>query len=228
MKIKDVVIDFETLGNGSNAAVVDLALLAFDPDPTVMETFEELIARGKRIKFDIQSQKGKRLIDIPTTTWWQKQGPEAKAGLKPSVDDVDTLTGIKQAVAYCKENDVDQYNSLMWCRGQSFDFPIFVDLLRDVERDKGVPETEISTYNTEPVAFWNQRDLRTAIEALSLTRKLCTTPLPRGTLNGFVAHNSVHDCAKDILMLKYAQRYALGLEDCPSLDDCDPLSLPTR
>lgn len=228
MKIKDVVIDFETLGNGSNAAVVDLALLAFDPDPTVMETFEELIARGKRIKFDIQSQKGKRLIDIPTTTWWKKQGPEAKAGLKPSAEDVDTLTGIKQAVAYCKENDVDQYNSLMWCRGQSFDFPIFVDLLRDVERDKGIHETEISTYNTEPVAFWNQRDLRTAIEALSLTRKLCTTPLPRGTLNGFVAHNSVHDCAKDILMLKYAQRYALGLEDCPSLDDCDPLSLPTR
>lgn len=228
MIIKDVVIDFETLGNTSKGAVIDLALLAFDPNPNVIESFDELINRGKRIKFSLESQRGKRLFDSPTMGWWRKQSAEARAGLKPSVDDVDTLTGIQQALDYCKQNDVDQYNSLMWCRGQSFDFPLFVDLLRDVERAKGIPETEISTYELEPVAFWNQRDLRTAIEALSLTRKLCTTPLPKGTLDGFIAHNSVHDCAKDILMLKYAQRYAMGLEDCPSLEECDPLSRPTR
>lgn len=116
----------------------------------------------------------------------------------------------------------------MWCRGMSFDFPLFVDLIRDLQRNEGIPERELNTYDLEPVVFWNQRDIRTAIEALSLVRKMCETPLPKGTLDGFVAHDSVHDCAKDILMLKYAQRYALGLDEVPFEEDADPLSLPKK
>lgn len=228
MSTIDVVIDFETLGNTSKGAVIDLALIAFDSDPMKLETFDELVARGERIKFDLAYQRGKRLFDNSTMGWWKNQSPEAREGLKPSALDVDTLTGIQQALDYCTRQGVNKYHSLMYCRGQSFDFPLFVDLLREAEKAKGIAEVDISTYNTEPVVFWNQRDLRTAIEAYSLTRKMCTTPLPVGTLKGFIAHNSVHDCAKDILMLKYAQRYALGIDECPGLDNCDPLSLPPQ
>jgi hypothetical protein len=59
-----------------------------------------------------------------------------------------------------------------------------------------------------------------------MTRGLTTTPLHKGVLDGFIAHDSIHDCAKDILMLKYAQRYALGLDEAPVGDEIDPLSLP--
>ncbi|EFW4639975.1 exonuclease, partial [Shigella flexneri] len=31
-----------------------------------------------------------------------------------------------------------------------------------------------------------------------------------------------------VLMMKYALRYAMGLEDAPSEEECDPLSLPTK
>ncbi|AZV01102.1 exonuclease [Escherichia phage vB_EcoM_005] len=139
--MKDIIIDFETFATTQNAAVIDLAVIAYDPNP-------------------------------------------------------------------------------------AFDFPILVDLIRDAYRSEGVPENEIDTSKLEPVKFWNQRDIRTAIEAYSLTRGLSMCPLPNGTLKGFVAHDSIHDCAKDILMLKYAQRYALSLEDVP--ENPDPLSIKNR
>lgn len=224
--MKDIIIDFETLGSTSNAAVIDLAVIAYDPNPEVIETFEELTQRGLRIKFDLASQRGKRLFSKNTLQWWKEQSAEARKNLAPSEIDVTTSIGLGNFLEYCRKNEVDQWKSLMWCRGMSFDFPILVDLIRDAYRSEDVPENEIDTAKLEPVKFWNQRDIRTAIEAYSLTRGLSVCPLPNGTLKGFVAHDSIHDCAKDILMLKYAQRYALSLEEVP--DNPDPLSVKTR
>ncbi|QLF83159.1 exonuclease A [Klebsiella phage KpnM6E1] len=223
---KDFIIDFETFGNVSSSSVIDLALITFDSDPEVLESFDELVKRGHRIKFDLKSQKGHRLFGKSTLEWWKKQSAEARANLASTPDDLSVIAGIKEAQQYLIDSGIHPWDSFGWCRGQSFDFPIFVDCLRDVQRAQGISEEEIDTFKEEPCKFWNQRDIRTAIESLLLTRGLTTTPLPKGTLDGFIAHDSIHDCAKDILMLKYAQRYALGLSEAPSPEDTDPLSLP--
>lgn len=224
--MRDFIIDFETFGNQSSAAVIDLSAICFNPDPTVVETLDELISRGKRWKFDLRSQKGVRVFNTSTMEWWKKQSAEARLNLKPSDSDVTVVEGVKDFLSFLKENDVKEWDSFGWCRGQSFDFPILVDCIAQIQREAGVEEKDVDTFRQEPCKFWNQRDIRTAIEALSLTRGLTTTPLRNGVLKGFIAHDSLHDCAKDILMLKYAQRYALGLEEVPEEDDIDPLSLP--
>lgn len=223
--MNDFLLDFETFGSTSNAAVVDLSGIPFNPDPTQMESFSELVARGKRIKFSLSSQRGNRLFSTGTLEWWKSQSAEARLNLAPSEADLDVVAGIKEFLQYLKDNNVDPWKSLAWCRGMSFDFPILTDLVRGIEREKGIAEKDIDTFALEPVKFWNQRDVRTAIEAYSMVRGQTTTPLPKGVLNGFIAHDSIHDCAKDILMLKYAQRYTLGIEDCPEIEDADPLSL---
>ena len=46
--MKDIIIDFETFATTQNAAVIDLAVIAYDPNPEVVETFEELTQRGLR------------------------------------------------------------------------------------------------------------------------------------------------------------------------------------
>lgn len=224
----DFVIDFETLGARSDAAVIDLAVVLFDPDPNVLPSFEDIVASGRRWKFDFAAQKAgerPRCFDTFTIDWWKKQSPEARANLKPSANDIDPVDGIIEFVNYLR-GKVNPFNSIGYCRGQSFDFPIMVDLLTEARRREGHPDNAISTYDLEPVKFWMQRDIRTRIEALLMTRNLTTTPLPRGVLKGFIPHDSLHDCAKDVLMLKYAERYALGLEEAPTGDDIDPLSLP--
>lgn len=228
MKKFDFVIDFETLGARSDAAVIDLATVLFDPDPMVVPTFEEIVATGKRWKFDFASQKTgerPRCFDTFTIDWWKKQSVEARLNLKPASGDMDPVVAIIEFINYLR-GKVDPFNSIGYCRGQSFDFPIMVDLLTESRRREGNPENAITTYDLEPVKFWQQRDIRTRIEALLMTRGLTTTPLPKGVLKGFIAHDSLHDCAKDVLMLKYAERYALGLEEAPIGDNIDPLSLP--
>lgn len=220
-KIIDVMFDFETFAKGGNAAVIDVAVIPFVSNPEVVETFDDLVQRALHVKFDLKSQKGKREFDKGTIEWWKKQSDEAKAGLAPTDKDVTTEVGIKLIVDFIKNSGVNFWESQGWCRGQSFDWPIMVDLIKT-----HLAGEDGDTFKLEPVAFWNQRDVRTAIEALLLVRDMTTTPLPAGTLSGFIAHNSIHDTAKDILMLKYAKRYALGLEDAPDAENTDPLSLP--
>lgn len=224
----DFIIDFETMGTGEKAAVIDLAVIAFNHDPEVIESFDELVSRGLKIKFDLKSQQGKRLFTKSTIEWWKSQSAEAKKNIAASPEDVTTLDGLVKFQEYLKAEGIDPWKSQAWCRGMSFDFPILVDLIRDVQRGNGVPENMLDTFKEEPVKFWNQRDIRTRVEALLLVRDMTTCPLPKGTLDGFIAHDSIHDCAKDVLMMKYALRYAMGLEEAPAEEDCDPLSLPRK
>lgn len=49
--------------------------------------------------------------------------------------------------------------------------------------------------------YWQVRDVRTAVDLLSgSSRGYCEVSK---SLPGFMAHNPVHDCARDALMLRY-------------------------
>ncbi|MFP9058779.1 3'-5' exoribonuclease domain-containing protein, partial [Enterococcus faecalis] len=120
----------ETMGSGEKAAVIDLAVIAFDPNPEVVETFDELVSRGIKIKFDLKSQKGHRLFTKSTIEWWKNQSPEARKNIAPSDEDVSTIDGIAKFNDYINAHNIDPWKSQGWCRGMSFDFPILVDLIR--------------------------------------------------------------------------------------------------
>lgn len=219
--IKDFIIDCETLGDKPNSMVVDVSVVVFDPDPTKVQSFDELVASGRRFKLNLKSQKDVRLAQKETIDWWKEQSKEARQHLYPSDEDVTIEEATMAVLDYLKKSGVDKWKSQGWCRGQSFDFPLFVDMIAQTFKTN-------YTQNIEPVKFWAQRDIRTAIEAYSLQRGVIMTPLRKGVLDGFVAHNSIHDCVKDIIMLKTAQRYAYGLETMPEPDDTDPQTIKKR
>ena len=219
--MKDFIIDLETLGSLPNTIVVDLSVVVFDPDPTKVQTFEELCAAGKRFKLDLASQKENRSVMKETIVWWKEQSVEARKNLKPSNEDVTVEEAITELYAYFKEMGIDHWKSQGWCRGMSFDFPVLVDMIRQTFKVD-------YTQDIEPIKFWQQRDIRTAIEAYAMLRGTIMTPLRKGVLDGFVAHDSIHDCVKDVIMLKTAQRYALGLEEMPSEEDTDPLTVKKK
>lgn len=220
-KHNDFIIDLETLGNKPNSIVIDLSVLVFDPDPNVMQSIDELKVMGRRFKFNIASQKGVRTSNTSTINWWKEQSAEARANLVPSDSDVLIEEAIPELLKFLKDSGVNQWKSQGWCRGMSFDFPILIDMIRQTY---GTNETD----QYEPVKFWAQRDIRTAIEAYSMVRGMSMTPLRKGALDGFVHHDSIHDCAKDVIMLKTAQRYALGLDEMPLAVDIDPQTMKPR
>ncbi|WNL62911.1 exonuclease [Citrobacter phage Ci1] len=217
----DFIVDFETLGNLPDGALIDCAVVPFVNDPENVPSFQELIAKGKKVKFLLSEQKGLRPFDPSVMKWWKEQEDAAKINLKPSSDDVTLAEGLKQIHEHLREAGVKQTSSQGWARGSAFDFSMYVTWIRNVTNQR-------DTFNDEVIRFWGQRDIRTAIEENLGVRWMTETPLPMGALNGFVAHDSIHDCAKDILMYLYAKRYAFGLEDAPSQEEADPRSLKKK
>lgn len=213
----DFVFDYETLGAAPKGVVIELSYVPFIDDPNNPPTFAELVAKGRKYKFDIRNQPG-RQRDAGTIEWWKKQSVEAKSILRPSPEDTSVKEGHEKFLADLKADGISRWDSMDYCRGPEFDRGILIDVIRQITG-------EIDTYNSMPTMFWNSRDVRTAIENRLLSRGLTNTPLRRGILEGFIKHNSIHDCAKDALMLIYATRYANGMESPPEGDEIDPLSL---
>lgn len=213
----DLYLDFESMGYPPEGAIINLAAIAFLNDPYNPPHFLDLVESAFFVKFDIKAQKGQRVFDAGVIDFWkEKASPEARLQLKPSPDDILVNDGLDKFLDYCKMSGIDQRWSQLWTRGNAFDLPLLVDMIRRRYRTR-------ETFDLEPVRFWNIRDTRTAIESTLLTRGMCSCPLPKGVLDGFIHHNAVHDCAKDIMMLIYAKRYAMGLEELPT--DPDPITV---
>lgn len=217
----DFVVDFETLGNLPDGALIDCAVVPFINDSENVPTFRELVERGKKVKFLLSEQKNMRNFDSSVIKWWKEQEEAAKINLKPSIDDVTLAEGLKQIHQHLIEAGVKQTSSQGWARGTAFDFSMYVTWIRNVYGNR-------DTFDDEIIRFWSQRDIRTAIEENLGVRWMTETPLPMGTLDGFVAHDSIHDCAKDVLMYLYAKRYSYGLEEMPSQEEADPRSLKKK
>jgi hypothetical protein len=209
---KAILFDWETLGNKPTSVVLDLAAVVFNLDGD--DVFEDLIVdpdRTFRAKFDVTEQLSiwKRTTDKSTIAWWKQQGEDAQKVLKPdSRLDVSLEEGMTKFKDFANRHKItNSKETLGYVRGQSFDFPILANVVQSIWPD--------FDYTMFPVAFWNQRDTRTA-----LAHDLCTPmntkcPLPEGIFKEFVAHNSIHDCARDVISLQRAWKYKLGEIEIP-------------
>lgn len=229
--IKDLFFDVECIGEGEKCIVLDISVIAFDPDPTAYldkGAFQRLVESGKQFKISVADQKNyNRTTSQRVIDWWKDQSEEAKVVLRPLATDLTLKQAVDGFLEYAEENGIvkggfkvpEAKKSQLWCRGNSFDLPILKSMIQDV-----YPNDHI--LQKMPISFREERDIRTAIESLLLTRGMTETPLCKGFLNGFIHHNSIHDCAKDILMLQHARLYAMGHLDPPEgLEETDPSSV---
>lgn len=218
-EIIDVIIDYETLGgqdwNRNESSVVELGAVCFPRSALhgKIPEYNELINNGFRAKFNLKNQKGIRRFNKETLDWWRSQSETAQRILKPSIIDVSVEEGHRKFLEYLVSQGVDRHSTI-WCRGNDFDFPI----MHNCFHQSGI--TDLSMFPK----FWKRRDVRTRIEAL-VGDDVTNCPLPLGVLTGFVKHNGIHDCAKDIMMMCYAARYAFDLEQIPAKEDTDPSSI---
>lgn len=216
---KAFIFDTETLGKSPDGIILDISCLVFDLDQVENPpNFMDLVNSGKQWKLNIQNQINiGRRKDPKVIEWWNGKSEEAKKVLKTTGNEILLTNALDEFSSYLYQNGINQKESLGFCRGQSFDFPLLVNALSYKHGS--------DTFNYEPCRFWNQRDVRSVISGLLLDDNRTTTPLRKGILQGFVKHNSLHDIAKDVLMIIYAKRYALGLEEIPLNDEVDPESL---
>lgn len=138
VKVKEnqnIMIDIETMGQGSNAAVVAIGAVSFDNDGIVDRFYE---------KIDLREAAKYGDIDPDTILWWLKQSDEARSELDPKeTKDINT-------VMYMLESYINFYgnNTKIWGNGSDFDNVILSNLFRKLAI---VP----------PWQFWNNRCYRT-------------------------------------------------------------------
>jgi hypothetical protein len=113
--VKDVMIDFETFGNGTDACIVQVGAVYFDPETGQL---------GDEFKFNISDGSigpGAGKIDEGTVRWWLGQSDEARQSiLKPGGSLSDVMRKFNSFLAGAER---------IWSHA-TFDFPILQATLK--------------------------------------------------------------------------------------------------
>ncbi len=172
--LNDVMLDLETVGQGSKAAIVSIGAVLFNP--MTGETGAEFY---QAVNLNSSAHYGD--IDASTIRWWMKQSKEAQAVFNE--DNLMTLkTTLEAFDAWLRDNtnrDPKYGNSTanIWGNGVDFDNVILSNAYKAVGMK-------------QPWAFFNQSDVRTLVE---LGKKLRNID-PKNTLEREgTAHNALDD-----------------------------------
>lgn len=137
--MNDVMIDIETLGNGSRAVIVSIAAVAFD-----IET-GQVDSKAFYQTVDIQSCLDAKLeVNGSTISWWLQQSMPARSVF--SEDNVPLHEALMNLIGFLKKYP----NANVWGNGSRFDLGI----LSDAYRACNLPI---------PWDYRNERDVRTLV-----------------------------------------------------------------
>lgn len=171
--MKNIMLDLETMGTSSTAAIVAIGAVFFEPlTGETGEKFYTVIDLSDSAKFGD--------LDGRTVTWWLSQSDEAREVFK----DKNKVT-LKQALTdfydwvyeHCDRNYRNKPDAIVWGNGASFDNVI----LRNAYAHFPIEA---------PWFFANDRDVRTVVDLGVVMRGV--NPKRTLTLKG-VAHNALDD-----------------------------------
>lgn len=134
-----VMLDLETLGTGSNSAIISIGACRFNPDTqTIGSTFHAVISRADCLALGCTE-------DDSTLEWWGKQSMEARLASfdHPSPTDAKVVL-----LAFYDWMGGANSKTCLWGNGSDFDNAMLAELYRKA----GIPA---------PWKFWNNRCYRT-------------------------------------------------------------------
>lgn len=120
-----IMLDLETMGNTSNAAITAIGAVKFDHEK-ILDRFEVLV--------DLQSCLDAGMeVTASTVLWWLQQSEEARAQFKEEADSI-TLALAKFSAWVGHEEDIE-----IWGNGASFDNDILANAYRKCTMERPWP-----------------------------------------------------------------------------------------
>ena len=205
---KHFIFDFETIGADVLVCpVVDMAYTTFEWSRFTENpyTFEELVPEVQSVKLSVSDQMQNLNCKFKKADvhWWENLPKIARDKIIPSDDDLTAEAFCDTILQYLREqNKIDYW----WSRGNSFDPVILFRLMNAYGHDKLM---------NEYLKFWKVRDIRTYIDAkFDFSTRSGFVPLADEGYweRTFVAHDSSHDVAADVLRLQAICRAENDLE----------------
>lgn len=203
MTTRHFILDFETIGQDVfEIPVVNCSYYTFDWDRFTSNnpyTFEELISEICFAKLNVQRQveeDGCR-FKKEDLNWWLEQGDEARKQIKPSGDDISVQEFLRELYGYLDGIRLFRW----WSRSNTFDPILLQRQFRDHWHRQKMDEI---------LPYWLVRDVRTYIDTQFQFKNkkngFCPYDNEDEWNKVFVAHNSVHDVAADILRMQKIER----------------------
>lgn len=187
------IFDVETLGKESNAVILSMAAIYFNPDDK--PSFEQLKKDAFFVKLDVKNQivRLKRGTTKSTIDWWKKQCYNVKTkSVTPSENDVTAEEALRLFKEYAHSFS-DHDKVYVWARGNL---------------DQLVLDSLEEQLETEPIFHYSKwRDVRTAVDFLTgSTSGYCDVDY-EGFDPGIhiTKHDPVDDCIYDAMMLIYGK-----------------------
>lgn len=195
-----VVIDAESLGTRDNAVILQFSAIAYHLTDDANKSLSELVAtKSFNMKLNASEQiAAGRSVDEDTLKWWSKQSAAAQEILKPLPDDktmAEFHTGFQK---WLDDVGYDRKFGFVWSRGM-----IDTRWTDTMWRQLGIAQDDY------PVFYYRVRDIRTAVDVSGTSSRLNGVPDEfwkqiKVEFPEVVDHDSLHDCAKQILQLKLA------------------------
>ena len=205
---KDFIFDLETIGaNVFVCPVVDVAYTIFEWDRFLEDpyTFEEVASTVQTVKADVSDQMNNYGCSFTKADvdWWAGLPQLARDKLNRSTNDLTAVDFCDTILTYLKEEkNVDYW----WSRGNTFD-PVILNRLM-LATDK------VDLFNRY-LKFYKARDVRSHIDAkFNYTTMNGFVPVADEEYwkTAFIAHDSSHDVAADVMRLQTIHRAEHDLE----------------
>ena len=132
----DIMLDLETMGVGSNAAIIAIGAVSFDINGVNSQFYEKVNLES--------SVKCGGEIDPSTVMWWMSQSDDARNVFLDEGDSVDLSNALLRFSAWCVEENVEN----VWGCGSTFDNVIISNAFARCRIEK-------------PWPFWSDRCYRT-------------------------------------------------------------------
>lgn len=105
----NIMLDLETMGNNSNAAIIAIGAVAFDSDKITSRFYREI---------NLQSAiNSGGVIDGSTVTWWLKQSDEARKAFTDNDNAEHIMVALADFAKWYKKVEGEQ----VWGNGAMFD-----------------------------------------------------------------------------------------------------------
>jgi len=164
-----VMLDIETLGNDSNAAILSIGAAFFDPsNGHIGHTFYQTVKLSSCQYYGLN-------VDASTIEWWMQQSKAARA-IFTDTERVSLKEALTNLSLFMANNTSEGKQPLVWGNGPSFDNVIITNAYR---------KTRIKT----PWKYYNDRCVRTMV---AIGRAIGIDPKKELPLEG-TAHNALDD-----------------------------------
>jgi hypothetical protein len=198
---KDFIFDMETIGaNVHVCPVVDIAYYTFEWDRFIEDpySFQELATNIRTVKASVKDQMQNYGCSFKKSDveWWEQLPAHARNKIKPSSEDTTVEAFCDEIISYTSKSKIDYW----WSRGNTFDPIILWRLMNYVGK---------AAQMDQHLKFYMVRDIRTHIDAkFNYTTRSGFVPVADTDYwnESFVAHDSTHDVAADILRLQAIHR----------------------